>query len=275
MEKPNLTSVLTLGEKIRNIRKEKRISQFDLELKIGAAFGSISRLENNLVKPTKETLSKISRALELKPSQTADLLGLKIFSPEELIAAINKISESLDLETTLQTAVDIIFDLYPNYIGGVIFLKNGNFLRSKTISNTPNVNKALTLFPTPFSKLKVSLKTNLINLGVKSVLLKRNFQSTNPVDFTRGAINDIVIKIMQKITGFSIGITIPIIFNKKVFGVALYSKKSEESFSIEEEKILVLLTKQLAIAINNAQKFRKLSNSMKIHKKILTNTINQ
>ena len=275
MEKPNLTSVLTLGEKIRNIRKEKRISQFDLELKIGAAFGSISRLENNLVKPTKETLSKISRALELKPSQTADLLGLKIFSPEELIAAINKISESLDLETTLQTAVDIIFDLYPNYIGGVIFLKNGNFLRSKTISNTPNVNKALTLFPTPFSKLKVSLKTNLINLGVKSVLLKRNFQSTNPVDFTRGAINDIVIKIMQKITGFSIGITIPIIFNKKVFGVALYSKKSEKSFSIEEEKILVLLTKQLAIAINNAQKFRKLSNSMKIHKKILTNTINQ
>jgi len=275
MEKPNLTSVLTLGEKIRNIRKEKRISQFDLELKIGAAFGSISRLENNLVKPTKETLSKISRALELKPSQTADLLGLKIFSPEELIAAINKISESLDLETTLQTAVDIIFDLYPNYIGGVIFLKNGNFLRSKTISNTPNVNKALTLFPTPFSKLKVSLKTNLINLGVKSVLLKRNFQSTNPVDFTRGAINDIVIKIMQKITGFSIGITIPIIFNKKVFGVALYSKKSEKSFSIEEEKILVLLTKQLAIAINNAQKFRKLSNSMKIHKKILTHTINQ
>ncbi|HLD03580.1 MAG TPA: GAF domain-containing protein [Candidatus Dojkabacteria bacterium] len=254
---------LTLGEKIRNHRKLRKISQFDLELKIGAAFGSISRLENNLVKPTRETLSKISRALELKPSQTADLLGLKIFSPEELIAAINKISESLDLDTTLQTAVDIMYDLYPNYDGGVIFLKDGDLLRSKTVSNTPNINKALKLLPTSFSKLKVSIKSNLNNLTVRSIVLNRIFQSNNPTDFTRGAVNDTIIRMMQKITGFTVGITIPL-NNNNTFGVVLYTKKIETSYSEEEIRILKLLTDQFAIAINNAKKYKKINNIVKL-----------
>lgn len=59
---------LTLGEKIRKFRKRAGMSQLDLEVAIGAAAGSISRIENGEVNPTKETLSRIANSLSLKPS---------------------------------------------------------------------------------------------------------------------------------------------------------------------------------------------------------------
>jgi len=43
------------GRAIRKARLNAELSQMDLELAIGAAFGSISRLESGKVNPTKET----------------------------------------------------------------------------------------------------------------------------------------------------------------------------------------------------------------------------
>lgn len=50
----------------------------ELELRINAAFGSVSRMENGITNPTKETLFSIAEALELSAIETATLFGINI-----------------------------------------------------------------------------------------------------------------------------------------------------------------------------------------------------
>jgi transcriptional regulator with XRE-family HTH domain len=69
---------LTLGQKVRFFRKRKKISQLELELTISAAGGSISRIENDVVNPTKETLFEIAEAFKLTSHETAYLFGIVI-----------------------------------------------------------------------------------------------------------------------------------------------------------------------------------------------------
>jgi len=75
----------SLGEKILRFRKRAKFTQLKLEFETEAALGSISRLENNLVNPSKETLYKISYALGLTTYEEADLLGLQLNKTEEYI----------------------------------------------------------------------------------------------------------------------------------------------------------------------------------------------
>jgi len=89
---------LTLGDKIKYYRQRAKKSQLDLELETGLSTGTISRIENGNINPTKETLTRIAERLSLKPSEIAYLLGLHIFSIVELTDAIQRISESITLE---------------------------------------------------------------------------------------------------------------------------------------------------------------------------------
>lgn len=63
------------GKYLRMYRKERHVSQMELELKAGLAFGSVCRIENGKINPTKETLIKIAKALEFKPEEVLNLLG--------------------------------------------------------------------------------------------------------------------------------------------------------------------------------------------------------
>lgn len=67
-----------IGNKIRYFRRKAGITQFELELRINASYGSISRMENGLTNPTKETLFAIASALDLTPFETAQLFGIDI-----------------------------------------------------------------------------------------------------------------------------------------------------------------------------------------------------
>jgi transcriptional regulator with XRE-family HTH domain len=67
-----------LGQRIRQFRKSAGLSQIELELRIDAAFGSISRMENGITNPTKETLFAIAQALSLNSFETAYLFGIEI-----------------------------------------------------------------------------------------------------------------------------------------------------------------------------------------------------
>lgn len=60
MEKDNL---LELGEKIKEVRKKKKISQLDLSLEADIDRKTISRIENGLNEPSMLTLYKISQSL--------------------------------------------------------------------------------------------------------------------------------------------------------------------------------------------------------------------
>ncbi len=54
---------MTLGERIRSIRKEHKLSILDLKNVSGLSKSTISEIENDKSNPTTETLSKIAAAL--------------------------------------------------------------------------------------------------------------------------------------------------------------------------------------------------------------------
>lgn len=70
--------MVNLGQRIKYFRKRSKLSQMELELRINASFGSVSRMENGITNPTKETLFSIAEALELSAVETATLFGINI-----------------------------------------------------------------------------------------------------------------------------------------------------------------------------------------------------
>ncbi|MBD3363222.1 helix-turn-helix domain-containing protein [Candidatus Dojkabacteria bacterium] len=265
-----------LGKKIKQYRNKAKLSQFELELEINASPGSISRIETGKINPTRRTLGKIAKALKLKPSQIANLLGLNILTPEELISAINRVSKCLDLNTTLQTAVDIMFDMYPNYNGGIIFLidqNNPDKVYSKTVSNMPGMPKVLELFPQKVTELYATLSTDKENFVVKAITQQKNFQSFDFTDIIKGVLPINVASGVVKILGFKAGIVLPMKYNCKVIGATFFAKRIREEFSQEEQKVLSLLTDQLAITIRNAQIFEEITNDIEALKSKITNLI--
>jgi transcriptional regulator with XRE-family HTH domain len=57
--------VMFIGDKLRSIREEKKMSQGDIEEKSGLLRCYVSRVENGYTVPAVETLEKFARALEV------------------------------------------------------------------------------------------------------------------------------------------------------------------------------------------------------------------
>lgn len=66
---------MSVGENIRRIRKEKKISAKELGEKIGCSGNAILLYERNERKVTVEMLNEISNALEVKPNDLYDSIG--------------------------------------------------------------------------------------------------------------------------------------------------------------------------------------------------------
>lgn len=73
--------VTALGERIKNFRVTKGISQFELEVAIDASSGVLSRIESGKINPTKETIWKIAKALKLSLEDEMRLLGVEESDP--------------------------------------------------------------------------------------------------------------------------------------------------------------------------------------------------
>jgi transcriptional regulator with XRE-family HTH domain len=56
---------MVIGEKVRNLRAQKNMSQGDMEKRTGLLRCYISRVENGHTVPSVDTLEKIARALEV------------------------------------------------------------------------------------------------------------------------------------------------------------------------------------------------------------------
>jgi len=56
---------MIIGDRLREIREEKKLSQGDIEKRTGLVRPYISRVENNHTVPTIATLEKMARALEI------------------------------------------------------------------------------------------------------------------------------------------------------------------------------------------------------------------
>ncbi len=78
---------MIIGDRLRDLREEKKLSQGDIEKRTGLLRCYISRVENGHTVPAIETLEKMARALEVplyqlfyegeEPPQVPDLLKLK------------------------------------------------------------------------------------------------------------------------------------------------------------------------------------------------------
>lgn len=85
---------MTIGERIKTIRKEKGLSQQALAKKTGLAKITISDYEAGKYVPRKENIIKIASALGVTPSQidsrfvVAD--SLQYFSTEDLLEEIKR-----------------------------------------------------------------------------------------------------------------------------------------------------------------------------------------
>jgi len=78
---------MIIGDRLRAIREEKKLSQGDIERRTGLLRCYVSRVENGHTVPAVETLEKFARALEIpmhhlfydgeEPPQLPNLLNLK------------------------------------------------------------------------------------------------------------------------------------------------------------------------------------------------------
>jgi transcriptional regulator with XRE-family HTH domain len=60
---------MTIGERLRTLREEKKLTQGDIQKRTGFLRCHISRVENGFMVPTVESLEKFARALEVPTYQ--------------------------------------------------------------------------------------------------------------------------------------------------------------------------------------------------------------
>src|SRR5688572_20923649 len=120
----------TIGQKIKLYRERLKKSQFDLEVEIEASTGSISRIENGLVNPSKETLIKIINALDLNVYESTSLFGIKL-EPNIILNVVNKLYSKKNVYDLLLNATDEIVKEF-NLLGSVGLIVKGDSLISIT-----------------------------------------------------------------------------------------------------------------------------------------------
>ncbi len=84
---------MTIGERIREIRKSRGLTQKELGERLGLSYQSIAQWENDLRKPKSETILKIASALGVRYE---DIVGLETFeSGAEFDKRWNEITREL------------------------------------------------------------------------------------------------------------------------------------------------------------------------------------
>ncbi len=221
---------LSLGEKIRNFRKRAGKSQFELETAIGAANGTVSRIESNEVNPTKETLLKVIDTLDLNILESVTLFGINPSNISNLLKLPKEILGSNNLDEILQKSVDsIVYEL--NLLSAFITLKEGNKLRAQVSTKKYFDGLVLKIIEKPLFNLTVDLKKDAVNLCVRAVLDKKYYFSTNLSEFIVPAVDSRISSLLAKITGSKSSIVFPIIHNGEAVGTFFVTKNYIDTFS--------------------------------------------
>lgn len=248
------TGDIALGQKISFYRKRAKLSQLELELEIDAAQGSISRIENGQVNPTKETIRKIIDVLALNLIEAAELYELSIEDISKIIRLSGKLSHNLNLRQTLSSAShEITKDL--NLSGVCILLIENGFLQVEAIEDLPyGPDLMIRLIGGPVTKLKLPLNNNSKNIILQSARENLVISSFNIYDFTQDVLSRRVAGLMARSTNFQSGIVFPLNYDHETIGAIMFMKAVKEDYSREYE-ILEAFTENLSIAIMNAKKF--------------------
>jgi transcriptional regulator with XRE-family HTH domain len=250
---------VTVGQKIRRFRKRAGLSQLSLELAIEASPGSLSRIESGKVNPTKETIVDIATALELETKEIACLFGIEVYDNNHLFEETTKILSTHNLQEALDMAVNnLIFKM--GYIGSCIFLADGNKVGFSSMTNSKLGNKVLACLDKPLSSLSFSLTKDTSNLTVKAIKERKVYLTYYTREYTVPAITVETADRIQEVTGDKSNIIYPLFTDDEPFGAIVYVKNVVSDFKDERETLRVI-SKQIAVAIQNARKFESLLNT--------------
>ncbi len=255
-------SDLTLGEKIKSFRKRAVMSQLELEALIDASTGSISRIENDEVNPTKETLLKIVEKLELNPYDAAMLFNLDV---SQNINNMLEISKELSNVSNLNEALDLITSKLISHIDvftTTIWLWDEESQSLKL--SALNTRSDVLVFVKKISRIEL-LKLELLvenplhreNHYLKSFILDKIIESYRLYDLAYPFFSKQVSKLIHKWLNLKIAVNIPLRFKDKKIGVlGIQWKKSR----LSEGDLMMIKTfaDQIAIAIYNAQRYSEL-----------------
>ncbi|MBQ7761478.1 MAG: helix-turn-helix transcriptional regulator [Clostridia bacterium] len=75
---------MNLGEKIRNIREDKDLSQREMAKLIPMNQSNYSKIERDLQEPSIEQLRRICQILSIDPRYLLDLADIELISSEDL-----------------------------------------------------------------------------------------------------------------------------------------------------------------------------------------------
>ncbi len=254
---------MTLGQKIRRYRKRAGMSQLSLELAIEASPGSLSRIENGKVNPTKETIVDIARVLKLETREIASLFGIEVYDNKHLFEETTKILSTHDLKEVLDRAVNnLIFKM--GYIGSCIFLADGDRVGFSSMTSSNLGAKALECLDRPLSSLSLSLSRDTSSLVVRAIREDEVFFTHYIRDFAVPAVTVETADRIQEVTGDRSNIIYPLSTDGAPFGAIAYVKNVVSDFR-DERETLGIISKQIAIAIQNARKFEVLSNMPSHH----------
>ncbi len=249
---------MTLGKKIKQFRKRAGLSQLSLELAIEASPGSLSRIENGKVNPTKETIIDIARVLELETREIASLFGIEVYDSKHLFEETTTILSTHKLQEVLDRAVNnLIFKM--GYIGSCIFLVEGDKVGFSSMTNSKLGDKVLACLDRPLSSLFLSLSKDTSSLIVKAIKENKVCFTHYIRDFAVPAVTVETADKIQEETGDKSNIIYPLFTDKEPFGAIAYVKNVVSDFK-DERETLGIISKQIAIAIQNAKKFESLLN---------------
>ncbi len=253
-----------VGEKIRRFRKRAGVSQFELELRINASPGSISRIESGQVNPTKETLQKVIEVLDLKVFEAGSLFNLNFDEFPKMVNLAKKLSSSLDFEEVLQYAVNEITNEL-GFLGSVLLLCEGDYVYAEAMSQNVHTKKIQDMLPIPLKKLKASMLKNPNNYVIKSIREKVPQYSTVFNNFTSGFIPNQVADLIQKLNGTKCTLCFPIEVNSRAIGAILFSKGIIDKFEAEIN-VLKVFAEHVGIAIMNAKRYEVLQAEVNVLK---------
>ena len=95
-----------IGDKIKQYREQKRLSQKDFAEKIGVSNSRVSNWENGLNRPDCDLLRNICEVLCVSPSELLDIH----LDTEELTEHEKRLIQNYRIKTDLQKAVNILLD---------------------------------------------------------------------------------------------------------------------------------------------------------------------
>ncbi len=243
-----------LGQLIQHYRNRAGITQLDLELATEMASGSISRIEQGKVNPTKETIYKIIDYLELSPIEASQLFGIDINYFAELLNLANKLQDIDELKDLIQTACDEIVKVL-NLPGATIYMVEGSRLFYKVMSINNFSKLALSILPFPIDRLNYALNSEEPNTIVESILTGEYKISKDLYEFTKPVIPRLIANRIQQVVRIKAFISIPLKNEQETIGSLVFATNFDDEFK-NELSLLQAFADSIAKIINKHKDLR-------------------